>query len=218
MAAPSAPAVASDAASRVATDKRINAGAQMTTMRSGALRVTMLRQPYQWQGCRYLGLPRARRASQTPLPARLLTRSSCPIVYTRLSTPSASLCHRRFRLPGLYRETNLLPAMTYRRHSAVALVIPIRGVTQSSFARKPSLPSHKLERGEVRSHPLSRARVIPNASARRPGPLVSFGRSAGACTTNPRARAISSMPASGSRARNKTEPAFPSRSHDTFRQ
>src|SRR4029077_18950034 len=58
MAAPSAPAVASDAASRVATDKRINAGAQMTTMRSGALRVTMLRQPYGGRGCRYLGQPR----------------------------------------------------------------------------------------------------------------------------------------------------------------
>ena len=50
--------------------------------------------------------------------------------------------------------------------------MPMRGVISMFLARKPSSPIHKPEAGEVRSQPLSRARVMPKASARRPGPLV----------------------------------------------
>ena len=96
--------------------------------------------------------------------------------------------------------------------------MPMRGVMRIFLARKPSSPIHRLEVGEVRSTPLSRALVMPKASARRPGPEVSLGRSRGPCNVILRARAISAMPSSGSRARKRTDPALPSRSQETFRQ
>jgi hypothetical protein len=108
-------------------------------------------------------------------------------------------------------DTKRLPSRRYRRGRSAALVIPIRGVTPILLERNPSSPSHKLDCTEVRSQPLSRVRVIPNACASRPGPLVSFGRSRGLCSSTPRAAAISSIPSKGSSARNKTPPPLPSR-------
>jgi len=96
--------------------------------------------------------------------------------------------------------------------------MPIRGVMRIFFAEKPSSPIHRLEVGEVRSTPLSRFLVMPKASARRPGPEVSLGRSRGPCSVILRARAMASMPSRGSRARKRTDPALPSRSQETFRQ
>ena len=85
-------------------------------------------------------------------------------------------------------------------------------------ARYPSSPNQRLLAGEVRSQSLSRVRVMPKASLRRPGPLVSLGKFCGPDNSIPLARAISSMPESGSSARKRTHPALPSRSQETLRQ
>ena len=53
----------------------------------------------------------------------------------------------------------------------------MRGVVRMARTRYPSLPIQRPLAGEVRSHPLSRARVTEKASERRPGPLVSLIRS-----------------------------------------
>ena len=64
--------------------------------------------------------------------------------------------------------------MTKRSSLSDAFVMPIRGVTLIRGGRKPSSAIRKSDVGEVTSLPLSRSRVMPKASARRPGPLVSF--------------------------------------------
>ncbi len=53
----------------------------------------------------------------------------------------------------------------------------MRGVVRMAGGRIPSSPIQRRLAGEVRSHPLSRARVMEKASLRRPGPLVSLIRS-----------------------------------------
>ena len=57
------------------------------------------------------------------------------------------------------------------------MVIPMRGVVSTRCGRNPSSATHKPEVTLDRSFPLSRSRVMPKASANRPGPLVSFRRS-----------------------------------------
>ena len=54
---------------------------------------------------------------------------------------------------------------------------PMRGVTAISATRKPSCITCRSERAETISLPLSRLRVMPKASQRRPGPLVSLRKS-----------------------------------------
>src|SRR5581483_8703887 len=104
-------------------------------------------------------------------------------------------------------ETNRFPPSRYRRGLSAAFTIPIRGVATIPRAEYPSSPIQRLPAAAVRSTPLSRTRVIPKASHSLPGPLVNFRHSFSPCSSRPRACAISLIPVSGSRARNKTHPA-----------
>ncbi len=112
-------------------------------------------------------------------------------------------------------ETKGLPARRKRAGRSASLLMPILGVTRTSLATKPSSRICRSDFGEVRSAPLSRSRVIPKAWHSRPGPEV---RAATRVASSPRFLAMVSRPRMGSSARNRTPPARPSRSQETFRQ
>ena len=69
-------------------------------------------------------------------------------------------------------ETNTFSAITKRKGRAAALVMPMRRVVSTRGGWKPSSAMKRSELARVRSFPLSRLRVMPNASASLPGPLV----------------------------------------------
>ena len=82
----------------------------------------------------------------------------------------------------------------------------MRRVTITRRTREPSSTICRSDFALTRFLSLSRSRVMPKAAVKRPGPEVIFRRSRSERTRTPRARAISSIPATGSSARSSTHP------------
>ena len=97
----------------------------------------------------------------------------------------------------------------------MALLMPMRGVAVMVVGRKPSSRTRRGERGRVTSSCFRRAGDAEGLAEAAGAGAEELGVGGGG---RPRRRAMVSRPATGSRARKRTPPGWPSGWQETLRQ